>query len=1273
MLLPRVSAARALCLLVLVLGALTTGANAESQLIPLNTARDMVFNHAGSHLYIMTDDGWVLPYRLATGELEQGYQLGGSLNGADISPDDSFLLVAQRDGNGPQGTFHKVNLTTGAVTDIRYNRNFLEGGGWDVAIGANGKALVTTLFIGSGWVPLREIDLATNAIRERSDVPGSEPNSRRVTGGTQLHRSADRSRMYLLESDISSGPVFTYTPATDSFGRSVESGMYFNFASAAVSRDGKLVATLVGIQSELFTSQPAVAVDRAPDFGHVRSFMDTDSGVAFDALQDILYAVRSSTGEIVARDAVSGEEKFRLPFEETVEKGAVQFGPGSLVTSPDGRYLALNTASGVRVFDLAGALPPPPPPPEPTLSTRRDMVFDHAGKFLYVGTSTGLLQRLHLATNTLEIIANLGGQLNGIDIAPDDSFLLVAQHGSGVAGGVVHKLDLQTNIVTNIPYSREQFETGAADVAIGSHGRALFTTNVPDGFSAWTPVREIDLGTNLITIRADMPGSGGAGVYPGLSGGTQIRRSADGSRFYFLEPNSSAGLLFTYSAASDRFGPRSATDTFLDFASAAVSPDGTLLATRHGYPNTATLETAPDFHFLQTFDFDGGVAFDAVVDRLYGVDSRVDQVIAYNTKTHREEFRIDVGENVEQYAAAFGRGQLVASNDGRYLALATEGGIRILNVPSAIPEPVAPPPVFTAPRDMIFDSAGNHLYITASGGTVWRYSLATSELDEVCDLGGIASGLDLAPDDSYLLVAQGKHGSAEGRVQKIEIASGEITNINYKRAAAEAGAWDVAIGSNGLALVTMALPPFFSGSVGVRQIELQTNTISIRKDFPRETVWMGTPMHRSADRTRIALFEYPVSSQAVFTFAAPTNTFGPVQNGFASKHAAVNRDGSLVAAGGNGRAIMARLPNFEHVHTFEGLDASLVFDAVRDVLYGLNTSTREIIGYDTNTRDEKIRIPAGEDISEARAWSGFDIGNFVASPDGRFLALITPSGVRIYDIASGSSRLISTRPYLANISTRAMVRSGDNAAIGGFIITGTQPKKVVLRAVGPSLLSAGISGAIADPTLELRDGSGALLAANDNWQDNQRAEVVQSALAPRNPSEAAIVQTLEPGAYTATMRDKNQTSGVGLIEIYDASPSSTSALANISTRALVETGDNVMIGGVIIGNRNPEWRTPIQKIAVRALGPSLTAAGVPNALRNPVLEVYSSNGILIASNTYWKEFQHAEIEALGLAPADHREAVVVTSVAPGNFTAVVRGLNDGTGVGLVEVYAISQQ
>jgi len=250
--------------------------------------------------------------------------------------------------------------------------------------------------------------------------------------------------------------------------------------------------------------------------------------------------------------------------------------------------------------------------------------------------------------------------------------------------------------------------------------------------------------------------------------------------------------------------------------------------------------------------------------------------------------------------------------------------------------------------------------------------------------------------------------------------------------------------------------------------------------------------------------------------------------------------------------------------------------------------------------------------------------------------------------------------HLANISTRLAVGTGDNVLIAGFIVTGSQQKRILVRGLGPLLP---VSENLADPTLRLHDSSGAMVAANDNWRDTQQEELQATSIAPRNDHDSAIVKSLTPGAYTVVLAGKGGTTGVGLVEVYDLDLTVDSKLANIATRGFVDRGDNVLIGGtIIIGSGSTN-------VLFRALGPSVP--GVPNALQDTTLELYDSQGTLIATNDNWRDSQAAEIKATTIPPPDVREAAILRQLTPGAYTAIVRGKNNTTGVALVEAYQLN--
>ena len=298
-------------------------------------------------------------------------------------------------------------------------------------------------------------------------------------------------------------------------------------------------------------------------------------------------------------------------------------------------------------------------------------------------------------------------------------------------------------------------------------------------------------------------------------------------------------------------------------------------------------------------------------------------------------------------------------------------------------------------------------------------------------------------------------------------------------------------------------------------------------------------------------------------------------------------------------------------------------------------------------------------ISDREALSGDDIAGIQAlygapAPKPTPTPVPTPTATPTPTPSAAPSHLV-------NISTRMKVGLDQNVLIGGFIIQGTQNKRLILRATGPSLAGV-INGVLTDPVLELYDGTGQLIAENDNWQSGgQVAQITTTGVAPGHGAEAALVVSLAPGNYTAIVRGANRTQGVALIEGYELDSTST-RLVNLSTRGRIGLGEEVLIGGLIVQGSSSK------RVIIRALGPSMAAA-ISGALANPVLELYNSSGTQITLNDNWSTSpQRDEIIATTVPPPNALESAIVATLAPGSYTAIVRGASNGTGVGLVEVY-----
>jgi hypothetical protein len=311
----------------------------------------------------------------------------------------------------------------------------------------------------------------------------------------------------------------------------------------------------------------------------------------------------------------------------------------------------------------------------------------------------------------------------------------------------------------------------------------------------------------------------------------------------------------------------------------------------------------------------------------------------------------------------------------------------------------------------------------------------------------------------------------------------------------------------------------------------------------------------------------------------------------------------------------------------------------------------------------------GTDFGEGKTFLGFANVPTNASGNGSFNVMV-PKVVGQPHITStatdpngNTSEFSAAYGQLLNISTREKVLTGGGVLIGGFIVTGDVNKTVLLRALGPTLTQFGVVGVLGDTVLELHDGAGTLIASNDNWKDTQQAQIMATGKAPPNNLESAILRSLAPGNYTAILSGKNNTTGVGEVEVYDLDDTVSTTLTNISSRGFVDLNQNVMIGGFISGNGQT-------KVIVRALGPTLTQFGVPNVLADPVLQLTNAQGSVIASNDNWADTQQAEIQASGKAPPNASESAIIAVQPSGNATAIVSGKGGSTGNALVEIYQI---
>ncbi len=360
-------------------------------------------------------------------------------------------------------------------------------------------------------------------------------------------------------------------------------------------------------------------------------------------------------------------------------------------------------------------------------------------------------------------------------------------------------------------------------------------------------------------------------------------------------------------------------------------------------------------------------------------------------------------------------------------------------------------------------------------------------------------------------------------------------------------------------------------------------------------------------------------------------------------------------------------------------DSTLLFsipssDSIVDGQFTLNQPDHLTVGGDVTLGKSTlaVQVAAGFPVSSHATFTILDSTGTVGGRLGNVTSgsrLTTLDGLGSFVVSLSNQTLLlssfQTVPaaaQFANLSTRGNVLTGDNVLIGGLIVVGTQAKNVILRALGPSLSSKGISNPLADPVLELHDSTGGLIASNNNWKDTQQFAIESTGIPPTDDLESALVTSLQPGLYTIVVRGNNDVTGTALVEAYDLSPKADTTLSNLSTRGFVDAA-NPLIGGFIAG-----FGTGTNETVARAIGPNLIQRGLASPLNDPMLEVRDVDGNLVGSNDDYVPGSDSIIGIDGLEPADPREAAIRLSLAPGAYTVLVLAKTGDSGTALVELY-----
>ena len=424
------------------------------------------------------------------------------------------------------------------------------------------------------------------------------------------------------------------------------------------------------------------------------------------------------------------------------------------------------------------------------------------------------------------------------------------------------------------------------------------------------------------------------------------------------------------------------------------------------------------------------------------------------------------------------------------------------------------------------------------------------------------------------------------------------------------------------------------------------------------------------------LFAIDGATGSIFKYTpsgARTTFAGPGLNDLIAL--AFARDGNLfVTRRGNGLAGSGSIVKFTPAGAMSTfipsglfLPKDLAFDGFGN-LYEADSGSGSVFRFAPN--GTKTTFKAGLNAPQSLAFDR-DGNLFVGECPTCDIVKITPAGTQSLFATPPAVGGLAFEPptaQLTAISTRASVQTLAGVTIGGFIITGTAPKRVIVHGLGPTLSQPpyNVPNVLADPTLSLHDSTHSIFS-NDNWKETQQTAIQATGKAPRFDVESAIVITLQPGNYTAILGGKNLTTGIGLMEVYDIDTAAFAELTAVSTRGFVGTGEGLMIGGLITSGGNGSTQ-----VIVRGLGPTLGQPpyNVPNVLADPKLTLVNSNGNIVGGNNNWKDTQQTAIQATGLAPPNDLEAAIVVTVAAGNYTAILEGNGGGTGIGLVEIYKL---
>jgi sugar lactone lactonase YvrE len=701
-------------------------------------------------------------YDVGARQLLSRFSVGVNLNGADITPDGQYLYVAESQVGATEGFVRKVNLDDGTVTNLAYTRAGAEQGVRDLSIAANGKAFFTTNYSGSGaTVPLHQIDLATDTLSTRVNITPSA-SLRRGADGSLLFGIEPLASQGPIFTYDSASDTFHNGNAAPGFNNSLSAvnrdgsliamvyaggisimdrafhtvqilsssvaggGVAFdpNYDTlyAASTATNEVIALDTGSWQELYRVSVGETVRGGSPFDTGEMAVRADSSVLFlstasgvrvidlpavtgvaarldvSGFPSLISAGASGTFTVTVKDPAgyvipgftgtvhfsSTDPNATLPTEYTFtadDQGSHTFtaaftgnGTYTLTATDDADGLS-GSQKNIQTHTAALAVIP--------VRNRRALVWDASRQLLYITTSDGYVQRYDPTSQALLAPFWVGASPSGMDITADGQYLYVADSQTGTTQGLVRKVNLDDGTVTNLAYNRNGAELAPQDLAIAANGKAFFTTNY-SGSGATVPLHQIDLATDTLSTRQN--------IFPSAF----LRRGADGSLLFGVEPTASKGPIFTYDSASDSFTTKQIGGFHFDGLS-AVNRDGTLIAMKYGGAVSVLNRDLTTVQILSSV----AMAFDPNADILYAASSTSNEIVAYDSKSWKELYRVGIGESLSG-TTPFGNGEMQVSDDSSLLFVSTPSGVRVLTLGSPAPAPLGPssPPGTTAIRSL---------------------------------------------------------------------------------------------------------------------------------------------------------------------------------------------------------------------------------------------------------------------------------------------------------------------------------------------------------------------------------------------------------------------------------------------------------------------------------------------------------------------------------------------------------------------------------------------